>query len=144
MIAVILTFLGFSILAGGYDWYVLSVLRTRKALQTRGVRASATITKVGTTTGAVAVSSAVVSYRFEPTPGQSFDNRVVLGSPIGFPKAGDKIDVVYLPEKPKHSEIVGNVSNIRTLIVPLVPLNLLWLALLVAVFLEAFDPGGGG
>ncbi len=141
MLALALVFLVFTILAGGYDWYVLHVLRTRKALATRGVRAVATISDTGTTTGAVAVTSSVVNYVFEPTPGQQTKNRVVLTSGLERPKAGDRIDIVYLPENPKHSQIVGNAGNIRTLIVPLVPLNVLWLLLLVSVFVETFDLG---
>lgn len=142
MLTVIIVFLVFSLLAGTYDWYVFRRLKRRRELERHGVRAVATIVDIGSTTGALAVSSTVITYRFEPAPGAVETRREVLTSGLYQPSKGDLIDVVYLPGPPIYSEIVGNAGNIRSLLVPLVPLNVLWIAVLVAVFLEAFAPGG--
>ena len=141
MLTVIIVFLVFSALAGLYDWYVWKRLAARKELRLRGRQSPSRVVEVGSTTGAVAVSSTVVTYRFEPVPGVSETRREVLTSGLYRPAAGDTITVVHLPDPPFYSEIAGNAGNIRSLLFPLIPLNLLWLAVLVAVFLEAFDPG---
>lgn len=142
MLTVLLVFLVFTLFAGAFDWYVWKRLARRKALRLRGQRAVASVVDVGSTTGAIAVSTSVVTYRFEPVAGQPVTRREMLTSGIARPDRGDTVTVVYLPEAPFYSEIVGNAGNLRSLMMPLVPLNLLWLAVLVAVFLEAFTPGG--
>jgi len=136
--SILIVFGVYTLLAGVYDWYVYGVLKTLRALRDRGVPTIAHIIDVGSTTGGLAVSSTVVKYRFELKGQGRFDNRVVLSAPLpsGPPRVGQAIDVVYLAEAPSRSQIVGNAGHSRSLFVPLVPLNLLWLALLVVVVME--------
>ena len=140
VLIVFLVFLGCSALVGPYDWYVYRQVKAKNDLEAHGVRGVATIVRVGSMTSAIAVSSTTITYRFEPTPGQTVSTYEVLTSGLYPPHEGDLIDIVYLPEAPEHSKILGNAGIKWTLLVPLIPLNILWLVLFVGIFVVAFDP----
>lgn len=142
VLPVILVFLALSLLP---VWYNLSVWRryqARKGLRERGLRATATITDVGSTMGALAVSSTMVRFAFDAPQGDAtrrFEVRVVVTGGVERPSKGDLIDIAYLPENPKNADIIGNPGNFRTFTAPLIGLNLLWLAALFAVIVELVE-----
>jgi hypothetical protein len=145
VLPVIAIFLALSILP---VWYNLSVWRRyqgRKGLHERGLRAVATITEVGSTMGALAVSSTLVRFAFDVDhagASRRFEVRVVATGGLERPQKGDLIDIVYLPDNPKVADFVGNPGNFRTFTAPLIGLNLLWLAALFAVVVELVERSG--
>lgn len=125
-------------------WFNLTVFRrhrVQRALRERGRRTTATLLEVGSTMGAIAVSSTLVRFAFETSSHsgatQRHEVRVVVTGGLDRPRPGDTVEVVYLPEAPRHANIVGNPGNLRTFIAPLIGLNVLWVAAGVAVIAEA-------
>lgn len=138
MLPILLIFLALSVLPIWFNLMVLRRYRVRKGLRERGRRAVAKVVDVGNTMGGLAVSSTIVHFAHD-VDGVRFETRVVVTGGVSRPEKGQTIDIVYLPDMPKHADIVGNPGNFATFVGPLVGLNLLWLGAGFGVILEVVE-----
>jgi hypothetical protein len=140
MWTVIIVFLVYTVLAGALNWHVWTLLKRHRLLMAEGVKTLGTLVEVGRTTGALSVSRAVAIYRFRAEDGTEHQQREVMTRVVMTLIPGDPIEVIYLPKSPNVSQVVGNGPSFGQFIIPGIILNLLWLALFVSIFLEAFEP----
>ena len=144
---IIVGFLVWSIPIAVLDGYSYREVSTRRALGQRGVGFVATVLHVDAATSTGNNDGTFydrVTYRFEPKPGKFQTNTEAIRAPLRWPDA-HHVNILYLPEAPEESMIVGNPSYMDSLfnIVVIISVNIFGMLLFVSIFLEAFKSTWG-